>query len=136
MRKQPITQTSGETTGVGRRPFQRNEFPVVLWLGLILLSFNLVVSAAQEKPATQTPDEVNALIKQLAAGADPGQRIYAAEVLSQLGDRKAVKSLIAALQDTEFGFYSRLLTLITLIYRLVLATDWITDRLRLRSTGA
>jgi phosphonate transport system permease protein len=38
--------------------------------------------------------------------------------------------------NVQLGFYSRLLTLIMLIYALVLATDWITDRLRLRSTGA
>lgn len=38
--------------------------------------------------------------------------------------------------NVQLGFYSRLLTLIALIYGLVLATDWITDRLRLRSTGA
>src|SRR5918993_483008 len=37
--------------------------------------------------------------------------------------------------NVQLGFYSRLLTLIALIYALVLATDWITDRLRLRSTG-
>ena len=38
--------------------------------------------------------------------------------------------------NVQLGFYSRLLTLIMLIYALVLATDWITDRLRLRSTSA
>lgn len=38
--------------------------------------------------------------------------------------------------NVQLGFYSRLLTLIALIYGLVLATDWITDRLRFRSASA
>ncbi len=38
--------------------------------------------------------------------------------------------------NIQLGFYPRLLTLIALIYGLVLATDWITDRLRLQSARA
>ncbi len=38
--------------------------------------------------------------------------------------------------NVQLGFYARLLTLIALIYGLVLATDWVTDRLRLRSACA
>lgn len=38
--------------------------------------------------------------------------------------------------NVQLGFYSRLATLIAVIYGLVLATDWISDRLRLTSAAA
>ena len=38
--------------------------------------------------------------------------------------------------NVQLGFYARLLTLMALIYGVVLATDWVTDRLRLRSACA
>jgi len=38
--------------------------------------------------------------------------------------------------NVQLGFYARLLTLMALIYGVVLATDWVTDRLRLHSACA
>jgi phosphonate transport system substrate-binding protein len=40
--------------------------------------------------------------------------------------------LIPAYDNVQLGFYNRLTTLIVLIYALVLASDWIGERLRLR----
>ena len=38
-----------------------------------------------------------------------------------------------AVYNVKFGFYTRLSTLVALVYALVIATDWVSDRLRYRA---
>ncbi len=48
--------------------------------------------------ATERFEEI---VKELSEASDPSQRVHAAELLGQLGDRRATKPLIGALNDSD-----------------------------------
>ncbi len=93
MRKQPMEETSNKTNRFCQLGFHRDRAGAVAWLSLIVLLASVGISAAQGTPTTQTSERLNALVTQLTKAVDPAQRIYAAEVLSQLGDRRATKPI-------------------------------------------
>lgn len=48
--------------------------------------------------------------------------------------RMALTSNVGIYNNVQLGFYPRLSTLVLLVYALVLTSDWIGERLRLRVT--
>jgi len=59
--------------------------------------------AAGSGISTDTTERFEAIVKELDEASQPSQRVHAAELLGQLGDRRATKPLIAALQDSDPG---------------------------------
>ncbi len=59
--------------------------------------------AAGSETFADTTDRFEEAVKELGEARDPSQRIHAAQLLGQLGDRRATKPLITALQDSDRG---------------------------------
>ncbi len=59
--------------------------------------------AAGSGTSADTTDPFEEIVKELSKASDPSQRVHAAELLGQLGDRRATKPLIAALDDPDHG---------------------------------
>lgn len=78
----------------------------ILALGLIsLASFSLApgILVAQQGGSRASTEQLNKIIEELAEASQLAQRIHAAQLLGQLGDRRATKPLIAALHDSDPG---------------------------------
>ncbi len=51
--------------------------------------------------SSESTDRLEEIVKDLREASDPSQRVNAAEVLAQLGDRRATKPLVGALNDSD-----------------------------------
>ncbi len=93
-----LTVSSGFRNRSIRTGSRRNTTILIFFTVFFLAS---VTSIGQESASRAKAERVNAAIKELAEGAQPAQRVQAAGLLGQSGDRKATRPLLALPHDKE-----------------------------------